>query len=524
VIEAEMSLRLPSMSGHWSDDDLNREYAAYGAFMKSELGKAFRREGIAVNADGTFRIEGLPEAHYVLYVTAYGKPAGPGGDRGPALARVVRRAEVPPLADSEEPVDLGLGVLREVETTPAKPPVAPAPDRSSDAPAIEAFLARVEAPRPPRVRRIPRHSRNAQGEIITLRLTGITLQKADLALVGQLRQLETLDLSQSNVTDDDLRPLGRLPKLRELKLGETRIDGSGLEYLGGLERLERLELGDTKVTDDSLRHLTKLGSLRHLRLVGTQIGDSGLVHLARIAGLQSLKLTRTKVADEGLRSLRNLGELRGLTLDETNVTEAGLKSLAELPRFAWAASAVTTAEEFVRRIERGDHAAVADMYAVGLNIPDSGRFQGPKLDAIPVSEADRARGWQRFHVELHWTWEAEKLDTTFFADFAVERAAIIVHQTGIREQPKPNTGVAPVIVKFDFAFKPWREVVESLAKQMDLFVETQSLPPGTFNYRDDREYTPTQAIELLDSVLRTKGYTIARRDRKLVVSTLGPDR
>jgi hypothetical protein len=35
---------------------------------------------------------------------------------------------------------------------------------------------------------------------------------------------------------------------------------------------------------------------------------------------------------------------------------------------------------------------------------------------------------------MHWTVEAEKLDTTFYADFIVDRAAIIVHQAGIREQ------------------------------------------------------------------------------------------
>jgi hypothetical protein len=418
-----------------SDDELDREYAAYGEFMKSDPGKAFRREGIAVNADGTFRIEGLPEAQYVLYITAYGKPARPGGAHGPALARVVRRVEVPPLADSEEPIDLGNGVLREIETTPAKAPVAPPPGRSSDASGIEAFLDRVEAPRPPRVRRVPRHSRNEQGEIISLRLEGVNLQKDDFALIGRLRELEMLDLNRSNVTDDDLRPLGGLPKLRELKLWGTRIDGSGLEHLGGLERLERLELRSDTVTDDSLRHLTKLRNLRHLDLTGARIGDSGLAHLARIPSLQSLKLTHTNVTDQGLRLLRGLEELRGLTLDGTKVSEAGLKSLAELPRFAWAASATATAEEFVRRIVRGDHPAVGEMHAVGLNIPEGGRFQLEKLAANPPRQADQARGWQPFHVEMHWTWEAEKLDTTFFADFVVDRAAIIVQEAGIREQP-----------------------------------------------------------------------------------------
>jgi uncharacterized protein (TIGR03067 family) len=46
--------------------------------------------------------------------------------------------------------------------------------------------------------------------------------------------------------------------------------------------------------------------------------------------------------------------------------------------------------------------------------------------------------------------------------------------------------VRPVIVEFDFAFNPWREVVESLAKQMGLSAEATSLPSGTFNYRAPR--------------------------------------
>jgi hypothetical protein len=82
--------------------------------------------------------------------------------------------------------------------------------------------------------------------------------------------------------------------------------------------------------------------------------------------------------------------------------------------------------------------------------------------------------------------------------------------------------VAPVTVKFDFAFKSWREVIESFAKQTGLAMDAKSLPPGTFNYRDTREYTPTEGLELLDSVLRTKGYAIALRDYKLVVTTSPP--
>lgn len=45
-------------------------------------------------------------------------------------------------------------------------------------------------------------------------------------------------------------------------------------------------------------------------------------------------------------------------------------------------------------------------------------------------------------------------------------------------------------------------------------------PTGTFNYTDDREYTPAEAIDLLNSVLLTKGYTLVRRQRMLMVINL----
>ena len=45
-------------------------------------------------------------------------------------------------------------------------------------------------------------------------------------------------------------------------------------------------------------------------------------------------------------------------------------------------------------------------------------------------------------------------------------------------------------------------------------------PKGTLNYVDPREYTQAQAIDLLNSVLLTKGYTLVRRDQMLMVINL----
>ena len=42
-------------------------------------------------------------------------------------------------------------------------------------------------------------------------------------------------------------------------------------------------------------------------------------------------------------------------------------------------------------------------------------------------------------------------------------------------------------------------------------------PPATFNFTDTREYTVNEALDLMNQVLRTKGYTLVRRDKMLLV-------
>lgn len=76
------------------------------------------------------------------------------------------------------------------------------------------------------------------------------------------------------------------------------------------------------------------------------------------------------------------------------------------------------------------------------------------------------------------------------------------------------------MLRFNFRFQPWIDVLNWFAQQADLSLVCDAAPPGTFNYSDDREYTPAQAIDLLNSVLLTKGYTMIRRDRMLMVLNL----
>ncbi len=77
-------------------------------------------------------------------------------------------------------------------------------------------------------------------------------------------------------------------------------------------------------------------------------------------------------------------------------------------------------------------------------------------------------------------------------------------------------------LRFNFRFAPWADVLTWFADQSGLSLVLDAPPPGTFNYTDTREFTPAEAIDLLNGVLLTKGYTLIRRERMLLVLELEP--
>ena len=72
-------------------------------------------------------------------------------------------------------------------------------------------------------------------------------------------------------------------------------------------------------------------------------------------------------------------------------------------------------------------------------------------------------------------------------------------------------------LRFSFRYAPWKDVLDWFATQADLSLVLDAPPPGTFNYIDSRSYAPEEAIDVLNSVLLTKGYTLVRRERMLLL-------
>ncbi len=82
------------------------------------------------------------------------------------------------------------------------------------------------------------------------------------------------------------------------------------------------------------------------------------------------------------------------------------------------------------------------------------------------------------------------------------------------------TDPSQVRLKFNFRFQPWSDVLDWFAQQADLSLLMDAPPPGTLNYTDPRSYTPAEALDLMNGILLTKGYTLVRRERMLLVVNL----
>lgn len=85
---------------------------------------------------------------------------------------------------------------------------------------------------------------------------GMEIGPGDFAALSRLPNLERLDLSSTNVTDDDLVHIAKLD-LKLLRLQDTRITDEGIRILADMKHLEDVDLGLTRVTEDVVPILAK---------------------------------------------------------------------------------------------------------------------------------------------------------------------------------------------------------------------------------------------------------------------------
>lgn len=169
--------------------------------------------------------------------------------------------------------------------------------------------------------------------LVTLDLVACTIDIAVMQQIGNRRQLNFLNLSNSQIDDAGLAHLSGLTKLKKFYAHmNPKITDKGMKSLSGMQQLELLTVGGTGITDAGLKQIGELEQLILLDIYNIAITDAGLAHLTKLKHLNSMNLRLTPITDAGLKHLSGLKQLKTLTLQETNVTLEGIAALQkELP-------------------------------------------------------------------------------------------------------------------------------------------------------------------------------------------------
>jgi Leucine-rich repeat (LRR) protein len=196
-----------------------------------------------------------------------------------------------------------------------------------------------------------------------------------LQRVGELRELESLDLAQTKVSDAGLAHLAKLTKLGNhdlLLLGsdasfegvrhlfvdlqsrsitealnavchidkgrELLVSYDGVEFrdselaaLKSMPWLSDVYLDSRHITDAGIPHLAALPALKRLQLVRTAITDDGLGQLGQLKQLTKLNLKGSRISDKGISRLAGLSSLESLEITDCSVTDAAAQDLGQLP-------------------------------------------------------------------------------------------------------------------------------------------------------------------------------------------------
>lgn len=183
-------------------------------------------------------------------------------------------------------------------------------------------------------------------ELRSLNLRGTKVTDAGLAHLAGMTRLESLDIGFALITDGGFDRLTPLTGLKSLSVGGNKITDAGLSGLRLLPQLTSLDvsgkqrtdsgLWSASVTDQGLDNIAALTALESLNLRGTNISDAGMPKLTALASLRELQLGQTQISAKGLADLPKLRKLERLSLFEAaRMDDAAVDALAACPNLAW---------------------------------------------------------------------------------------------------------------------------------------------------------------------------------------------
>ncbi len=153
--------------------------------------------------------------------------------------------------------------------------------------------------------------------------------------LGQLGQLQALDLSHNQLTGAIPPQLGQLGQLQHLNLGHNWLTGPIPPQLGQLGQLRSLNLSFNRLTGVMPPELGQLGQLQRLELDRNRLAGSMPPQLGQLSQLQGLDLRNNGLTGSMPPQLGQLSQLQGLDLRNNGLTGSMPSQLGRLCRLEW---------------------------------------------------------------------------------------------------------------------------------------------------------------------------------------------
>lgn len=141
--------------------------------------------------------------------------------------------------------------------------------------------------------------------------------------------LKGLDASFREVEDKDLEDLTELKQLETLRLKNTGVSDAGLDFTSRMPRLKNLNLQGTRVTSGGLAKCLPTG-LESLSLSNVRLDAELGARLALCKDLTTLHIKKSGVLQEGLHEIKALKKLSNLWLDQCHLRDEHFAIIADL--------------------------------------------------------------------------------------------------------------------------------------------------------------------------------------------------
>ncbi|XP_023770185.1 uncharacterized protein LOC111918793 [Lactuca sativa] len=137
----------------------------------------------------------------------------------------------------------------------------------------------------------------------TLNLSNTRVTSAGVGiLAGHVPKLETISLSSTPIDDLAISYIAMIPSLKAIDVKATYVTGvdSSLEVLGNLKNLEKLNLEETPLKDEGVGPISNFKKLSHLSLRSSFLTDVSLQYLTSVTKLKTLSIRDAILTSAGI--------------------------------------------------------------------------------------------------------------------------------------------------------------------------------------------------------------------------------